>query len=509
MQIKELVLQNAKSFRDEVSIHFRKDLNVLIGPNAGGKSNLMDVMNVSLAHYFVHPWLLQPSTPSPGVTEYRLRRINPFNPVQRFLDKNSKTQDRPQTVRICFEVTSEDLANLETMRSNKNKLAEFENREYRSNSLGNLVFLQDDFLQYKKEDVEYQITEYSQPSSGDQGSWSKGFLQYLNYFELISILTEEYNKTCPDQEKIGRLFPLTLYFSPYRNPATQNLRVSIADLDEAGLVTQYRKTTSRDTTSVLQYASYHFGLKFRNYDDNAQRFGNDEEVQSILKHLRTLGYTGFDMIAIDKRKNVYEVIIKKRGRAIKITEASSGEKEIMSLLLGLFANNVKGGVVIIDEPDLHLHPKWQRSLLDLLASLSEERRIQFVLATHSPQFITTESIQNTFRVYEENGTSKVFIPSSEDMQKSDIKDIFHIVNVLNNEKIFFAEKVILVEGVVDRIIYEKVLSVLKKTQNNSETIEIVEVHGKDNFERFRDFLSTWKIRSYILADLDFLAERCS
>ena len=153
---------------------------------------------------------------------------------------------------------------------------------------------------------------------------------------------------------------------------------------------------------------------------------------------------------------------------------------------------------------MHLHPRWQRLLLGLLNDLSKERKIQFFVVTHSPQFITTNTIKDTFRVYEENEASRVFIPRSEDIEKSDIKGIFQIVNILNNEKIFFADKVILVEGVVDTIIYEKVLKILQKAEDNSEVVEIVEVYGKENFEKFREFLKTWRIKNYIFADLDFL-----
>lgn len=504
MRIQKLALQNVKSFRDEISIEFKKGLNVFIGPNAGGKSNLMDVLNVSLGHYFIHMWVLRPRTAPGGLIEYHLDRINPFHPVKQFLDKNLEIENQEQKITVCFEVTDQDLKNLEIIRDNKDKLVEFEGREYGSSSLGNLVFLQHAFLQNKKSNVEYQINEYSGPTS-DQDAFSKGFLQYLNYFELISILIEEYNKASSEEEKIAKLFPLTLYFSPYRNPTIQNLRVSIAGQDEASLIEAYKKTTSKDISSILQFANFYFALKLRNYDDNLEEFSRDKEIEFIQKYIKKLGYTNFEVVPIDKRRNVYEVTLKKGRKDIKITQASSGEKEIMSLLLGLFALNVKGGVVIIDEPDLHLHPRWQRLLLELLNDLSKERKIQFFVVTHSPQFITTKSINNTFRVYEENETSRIFIPKPEDMQKSDIKDIFQIVNVLNNEKIFFADKVILVEGVVDRIIYEKVLRILQKTEDNSEVIEIVEVYGGENFEKFKLFLETWKIKSYIFTDFDYLA----
>ena len=55
MKIQKLVLQNIKSFRDEVSIEFKEGVNIFIGPNAGGKSNLMDILNISLCYYFIYP----------------------------------------------------------------------------------------------------------------------------------------------------------------------------------------------------------------------------------------------------------------------------------------------------------------------------------------------------------------------------------------------------------------------------------------------------------------------
>lgn len=72
MRIKKVVLQNVKSFRDEVSVEFKKGLNVLIGPNAGGKSNLMDILNISLGHYFIYPWRLVESNLPSGLIRYSI-----------------------------------------------------------------------------------------------------------------------------------------------------------------------------------------------------------------------------------------------------------------------------------------------------------------------------------------------------------------------------------------------------------------------------------------------------
>jgi len=52
MKIQKLILQNIKSFRDEVSIEFKGGVNIFIGLVAEGKSNLMGILNISLCCIF-------------------------------------------------------------------------------------------------------------------------------------------------------------------------------------------------------------------------------------------------------------------------------------------------------------------------------------------------------------------------------------------------------------------------------------------------------------------------
>ena len=44
------------------------------------------------------------------------------------------------------------------------------------------------------------------------------------------------------------------------------------------------------------------------------------------------------------------------------------------------------GIVLIDEIELHLHPKWQREVINKLREVFPN--IQFILTTHSPQVIS-------------------------------------------------------------------------------------------------------------------------
>lgn len=168
----------------------------------------------------------------------------------------------------------------------------------------------------------------------------------------------------------------------------------------------------------------------------------------------------------------------------------------------MFAFNIRNGLVIIDEPDLHLHPKWQTVLVDLLQELSKVNNNQVLIVTHSPVFVNEKTVEKMFRVYMDNETSKVIQPQRESLPK--IKDLLHIVNTFNNEKIFFADKVVLVEGISDRLIFQRLLAEYQR--NNQEAIEVLEVHGKQNLLKYREFLSLFNIRNYIVADLNYISD---
>ena len=68
---------------------------------------------------------------------------------------------------------------------------------------------------------------------------------------------------------------------------------------------------------------------------------------------------------------------------------STGEKQIIyrvgSLLKDL--GNLDGALVLIDEPETSLHPKWQRKYVQFLTDVFDGLDIQFIIATHSPYIL--------------------------------------------------------------------------------------------------------------------------
>jgi energy-coupling factor transporter ATP-binding protein EcfA2 len=67
---------------------------------------------------------------------------------------------------------------------------------------------------------------------------------------------------------------------------------------------------------------------------------------------------------------------------------SSGEKQILLLLCNVLVAGDQASVFIIDEPELSLNVKWQRTLVDALLECTKKSHTQFVLATHSVELLT-------------------------------------------------------------------------------------------------------------------------
>ena len=68
------------------------------------------------------------------------------------------------------------------------------------------------------------------------------------------------------------------------------------------------------------------------------------------------------------------------GNAISSDKLSAGEKQMLSFIC--YNTFTKNHIIFIDEPELSLHPDWQRILLPTL--LKQNNNNQFFMATHSP-----------------------------------------------------------------------------------------------------------------------------
>lgn len=83
--------------------------------------------------------------------------------------------------------------------------------------------------------------------------------------------------------------------------------------------------------------------------------------------------------------SVGKIKVSHRGAQIPLEHLSSGEKQLLILLTHAHFSPNRGGVFIVDEPELSLHMMWQEMLVDGL--LSSKTNNQFIFATHSPEIV--------------------------------------------------------------------------------------------------------------------------
>ncbi|UAY96252.1 AAA family ATPase [Dickeya dadantii] len=105
---------------------------------------------------------------------------------------------------------------------------------------------------------------------------------------------------------------------------------------------------------------------------------------------------GFSNLKV-RRKPRLHMSVDKNGEAFNVLQLSQGEKSLMALVGDIarrlaimnptLDNPLHGqGIVLIDEVDMHLHPSWQRSIIERLTTTFPH--CQFILTTHSPLVIS-------------------------------------------------------------------------------------------------------------------------
>ena len=498
MKIKKLVIQNVKSFRDQVVVEFSDSLNLLIGPNAGGKSNLLDILAVMMRS-LLPGYKIEPHHEH-GVY-FRLIQPSEAFPLGRVLDTFSgHTAD--QEIQITLSIESADVKNLSQLADRRGDLQDGL-RSFRNTKDFDFAFLDSasiDSVEANRH-VTYTIKNQNlqQPEAG---SAEATFLKYLKNFELFSLLDAECN--------LGlNITSCYYYFSPFRGLGSSEVfSVDLSSTSYTGLLSKYFVATSRSGTSLAQFATAYLAKKRRRLEVEASESGYKEQWNKdpeILLLRETLGRLGYDwtLSLLDDEKNIYRSDLLFRGVKQDIELASSGEQEIINFILAIFARQLKEGMLVIDEPELHLHHQWQQQLLNVFFDLNKDMGNQVIVSTHSASFITPKSLPYVIRVFRDNERVSRIVPApktSDGISRS----IFHIINAHNNQKMFFADIIVLVEGISDRIIFETLLRLFLDNAKGLQVIEVLEVHGKDNFPKYLEFLKTVKVRSFVIADLDYV-----
>jgi len=113
------------------------------------------------------------------------------------------------------------------------------------------------------------------------------------------------------------------------------------------------------------------------------------KIQTFLKNVFDDLDIRFTIDDIDDTSKDHEKVKFKNnvGDIFEIEALSSGEKTLLSKVLNLYFKDIKNQIVLIDEPELSLHPAWQNKVLKLYEKFAIQNNCQIILTTHSPHII--------------------------------------------------------------------------------------------------------------------------
>ena len=91
-----------------------------------------------------------------------------------------------------------------------------------------------------------------------------------------------------------------------------------------------------------------------------------------------------------------EICFTQIGETLQPYKLSSGEKQLLVILLTVLVEDKQPYILFMDEPEVSMHIEWQKQLIDLILTLNPN--VQIILTTHSPAVIMNGWMENVTEV---------------------------------------------------------------------------------------------------------------
>ena len=341
LKINKLYLDNYRCFKD-FTIDFHDQLTVLVATNGKGKTAILDAIAVAFGTF---------------VNSTGLARGSVFNrsDVQKIKARETKTNEMEEVYPLVLE----------------------------ANGLIN-------------NEVTHWSRELHKPKGATTTKDTKSLIQYGQ--DIRNKVVHKVDEIIPliSYYGTGRLWGLKKITLNKKQHETSRLSGYIDCLDP---LSSYKSFESWYVDICLAELE----LKIEEIEKNNLDISNNEftsirkSIQQAVNHI------------VEKNTGWKDIVYKKRAETIVAQNETFGELSLMQLsdgirnMIGLVADiayravklnphlenapKQTPGIVLIDEVDMHLHPKWQQTVLTDLTKAFPN--IQFIVTTHSPQVLST------------------------------------------------------------------------------------------------------------------------
>ena len=222
-----------------------------------------------------------------------------------------------------------------------------------------------------------------------------------NFFNALqSYQYEKYNNNELYQNLIAKRFdnPPKIIYVPAENKFEEIQTYSTTLSKEYKFINTINSNVIRDIPSYIATK--------RNYLATIEEDLTMKEITNkVVNEINGI----FDILELDvklkgfsKDEKAMPVFENSAGEEFDINDLSSGEKQLFLRTLSIKMLEPKNSIILIDEPELSLHPKWQQRIIEVYKKIGENNQI--IIATHSPHILGSVSSENIFILYrDENG----------------------------------------------------------------------------------------------------------
>lgn len=370
MQIQSFSLKNIGQFQDlSVSLaptqHFPSNITVFIGNNGSGKTSLLKSVAMVLTWYVAR--LKHDKTNGTQIPEnVILNNANSAMVEITVNDLDLQQHTKAYTWRIAKNRTARK-AEFTTHLTELNQLTSYYKQWLGEDDQSSLPLIAFYPVERSVIDIPLKIREKHQ------------FLQIDGYDNALNNAVDfrRFFEWFREREDVENEHLKKIMF---------NLRLGSSDQEFLKAIDEYNSNKFKDVQlEAVRQAIYAFMPNFRNLEVS--------------------------------RKPRLAMIIDKNDKTLNVSQLSQGEKSLMALVGDIarrlammnpkLDNPLQGkGIILIDEIDMHLHPQWQRSIIQRLQTTFPN--CQFILTTHSPLVIS--DTQNIL-VYDLDGQEVNALPS--------------------------------------------------------------------------------------------------
>ena len=184
-----------------------------------------------------------------------------------------------------------------------------------------------------------------------------------------------------------------------RYDVIRSLDSPMIELSESGLMNSLAKIREIAgpvaVRSALDFQIYHLQRKYLDYQVNIGnriiaelQQGNMDAAQHLSMQKKRFQDIVDDLFSETGKKIVRtenEIRFSQIGETLVPYQLSSGEKQMLAILLTVLVEDNQPYVLFMDEPEVSLHIEWQKRLVDLCLELNPN--VQIILTTHSPAVV--------------------------------------------------------------------------------------------------------------------------